>query len=347
MSNVQFSVPFTEFMPSALSAISAVSNDKSVPMLASVLFTVHDGKAAFIATDRYEAIIATLPSVSADCVEALKGSPVLIDGSAFKKGIKSIRIKRSEFANSVMHWSFNLESDTPTMYCRVENDDAILGHAAIELGGFFDQGNSYPPVAKLFEDRVTSKARENLSINADLLKFLSEVGKCVRDYVPSASSRKAFPVTILAGEQCKPHMFIAGENVAGLVMPVRVDDNLNGNSVLASFGGVPSEPRKSAPKSESKQASKAKAVAPVAADSVPTDSTAIDKTLSTSAKALRKFLYRTFRAKNMHVYREFETNAVRIAWTGGPTLEEVAKVAKRFTVGHDGHAIRSFKLERA
>lgn len=93
--------------------------------------------------------------------------------------------------------------------------------------------------------------------------------------------------------------------------------------------------------------SKAKAVAPVAADSVPTDSTAIDKTLSTSAKALRKFLYRTFRAKNMHVYREFETNAVRIAWTGGPSLEEVAKVAKRFTVGHDGHAIRSFKLERA
>lgn len=93
--------------------------------------------------------------------------------------------------------------------------------------------------------------------------------------------------------------------------------------------------------------SKAKTVAPVAADSVPTDSTAIDKTLSMSAKALRKFLYRTFRAKGMHVYRNFENNAVRIAWTGGPSLDEVAAVAKRFTVGHDGHAIRSFKLERA
>lgn len=93
--------------------------------------------------------------------------------------------------------------------------------------------------------------------------------------------------------------------------------------------------------------SKAKAAAPVAADSVPTDSPMINKTLSMSAKALRKFLYRTFRARGMHVYRDFETNAVRIAWTGGPSLEEVAEVAKRFTVGHDGHAIRSFKLERA
>lgn len=103
----------------------------------------------------------------------------------------------------------------------------------------------------------------------------------------------------------------------------------------------------SKPASKPVKVSKAKAVAPVAADSVPTDSTAIDKTLSMSAKALRKFLYRTFRAKGMHVYRNFETNAVRIAWTGGPSLEEVADVAKRFTVGHDGHAIRSFKLERA
>lgn len=101
------------------------------------------------------------------------------------------------------------------------------------------------------------------------------------------------------------------------------------------------------PEAKPVKVSKAKTAAPVAADSVPTDSTAIDKTLSMSAKALRKFLYRTFRAKDMHVYREFETNAVRIAWTGGPSLDEVAEVAKRFTVGHDGYAIRSFKLERA
>lgn len=101
------------------------------------------------------------------------------------------------------------------------------------------------------------------------------------------------------------------------------------------------------PEAKPVKVSKAKTAAPVAADSVPVTAPTINKTLSMSAKALRKFLYRTFRAKDMHVYREFETNAVRIAWAGGPSLDEVAAVAKRFTVGHDGHAIRSFKLERA
>lgn len=192
-----------------------------------------------------------------------------------------------------------------------------------------------------------------------------------------------FPITLFAGIKKRPHLFRLGDNIAGAFTSALGKD-ANNNVVLDLIGYSDSkepktEPKpapKPAPKTEPKpttrtnkkradaikakavthdskpalkpvKVSKDKAVAPVAADSVPATSPMINKTLSMSAKALRKFLYRTFKAKDMHVYRNFETNAVRIAWTGGPTLDEVADVAKRFTVGHDGYAIRSFKLERA
>lgn len=242
----------------------------------------------------------------------------------------------------------------------------------------------FPPVEKVLMSEVGSGLEAHDSrFTATQIGYFNDVVRIAGRY--SDMGVNDFPITLFAGIKKRPHLFRLGDNIAGAFTSALGKD-ANNNVVLDLIGYSDSakpepkpEPKpapKPAPKTEPKpttrankkradaikakavthdskpalkpvKVSKDKAVAPVAADSVPATSPMINKTLSMSAKALRKFLYRTFKAKDMHVYRNFETNAVRIAWTGGPTLDEVADVAKRFTVGHDGYAIRSFKLERA
>lgn len=392
MSEVKFTVPFTEFMPAIECAIKTADSSGSslVKAIDNVYLTAFRDRVVLMATDRYRAIMCALPSVDAKTVKKVEETPLLINAVSLTTALKAVKLKRRDYDKTQVEVSYDLGCNDHLVKLVFRSNEC--GHVATVFADIpdVDVNNNgthkgvFPPVEKVLMSEVGSGLEAHDSrFTATQVGYFNDVVRIAGRY--SDMGVNDFPITLFAGIKKRPHLFRLGDNIAGAFTSALGKD-ANNNVVLDLIGYSDSakpepkpEPKpapKPAPKTEPKpttrankkradaikakavthdskpalkpvKVSKDKAVAPVAADSVPATSPMINKTLSMSAKALRKFLYRTFKAKDMHVYRNFETNAVRIAWTGGPTLDEVADVAKRFTVGHDGYAIRSFKLERA
>lgn len=386
MSEVTFSVPFTEFMPAIECAIKTADSSGSslVKAIDNVYLTAFRDRVVLMATDRYRAIMCALPSVDAKAVKKVEETPLLINAASLTTALKAVKLKRRDYDKTQVEVSYDLGCNDHLVKLVFRSNEC--GHVATVFADIPDiavnnngtHKGVFPPVEKVLMSEVGSGLEAHDSrFTATQIGYFNDVVRIAGRY--SDIGVNDFPITLFAGIKKRPHLFRLGDNIAGAFTSALGKD-ANNNVVLDLIGYSDSkEPKtepKPAPKTEPKpttrtnkkradaikakavthdskpalkpvKVSKDKAVAPVAADSVPATSPMINKTLSMSAKALRKFLYRTFKAKDMHVYRNFETNAVRIAWTGGPTLDEVADVAKRFTVGHDGYAIRSFKLERA